>query len=260
MIYDCFIFCDELDLLEIRLEELYPVVDRFILCESTKTFSGKPKELVFANNKPRFSRYADKIEHVVCELPDESSSWDREALQRRAMAKGLPTLTADDYIFISDCDEIPERSTVSKAVQALRDNPQYVGPLTLTYQLYYGKLTHKVIKPDDHFRHRATIVVPAKIFSGDCQEYKQNRAAYAYSYLGGWHFSYLGDPAKIIRKIESYAHTEFDRPDIKEKIPERLEQGQDLLGRPGFEIEKVALDDTYPIAIKQNPAKYIRYT
>ncbi len=38
---DCFIFNDELDLLEFRLEEHDPFVDLFILVESTKTFSGK---------------------------------------------------------------------------------------------------------------------------------------------------------------------------------------------------------------------------
>ena len=66
MIYDCFIFFDELDLLEIRLEEIYPVVDRFVLCEAPMTFSGKPKELVFQNNKERFAPYLDKIEHIIC--------------------------------------------------------------------------------------------------------------------------------------------------------------------------------------------------
>lgn len=260
MIYDCFIFFDELDLLEVRLEEIYPVVDRFVLCEAPTTFSGKPKELFFENNKQRFARYLDKIEHIICELPANGSSWDREHAQRRAMSKALQNLTAHDWIFISDCDEIPERSTIGKAIQTLKDNPQYVGPLALTYQLYYGKLTHKVIEPEDHFRCRSTILVPAPLFSGDCQEYKQNRGSYAFSYLGGWHFSYLGDAAKIIRKIESYAHTEFDLPEIKSRVQERLDKGEELLGREGFVIEKVQLDDSYPIAIRRDPAKYARFT
>ena len=256
MIYDCFMFFDELDLLEIRLEELYPVVDKFVLCEALKTFSGKPKELVYAANKDRYARFHDKIEHIVCDLPVEGSSWHREHTQRKAMGRALQNLKPEDYILISDCDEIPERSTIGKAIQVLKDNPHYVGPLTLTYQMYYGKLTHKVVKPEDHHRIRSTIVVPAPIFSGDCQEYKQYRGQYAYSYLGGWHFSYLGDASRIIRKIESYAHTEFDRPDIKEKIQERLDRAEEHLGREGFEIEKVQIDDSYPIASRTNPDRY----
>lgn len=260
MIYDCFMFFDELDLLEVRLEELYPVVDRFVLCEAPMTFSGKPKELFYENNKERFANYADKIEHIIAELPTEGSSWDREHVQRRAMGRALQNIQPDDSIFISDCDEIPERSTIWKAIQTLKDNAHYVGPLALTYQLYYGKLTHKVVQPEDHFRCRSTILVPGSVFNGDCQEYKADRRFYPYSYLGGWHFSYLGDAARIIRKIESYAHTEFDRPEVKGGVQERLDKGEDLLGRDGFVIEKVELDDTYPIAIRQNPQRYLRYT
>jgi beta-1,4-mannosyl-glycoprotein beta-1,4-N-acetylglucosaminyltransferase len=43
MIYDCFMFCDELDLLEIRLHELADLVDKFVVVEGDLTLSGKPK-------------------------------------------------------------------------------------------------------------------------------------------------------------------------------------------------------------------------
>ena len=39
MIYDCFTFFNELDILELRLQLLYDVVDKFVLVESTKTHS-----------------------------------------------------------------------------------------------------------------------------------------------------------------------------------------------------------------------------
>jgi beta-1,4-mannosyl-glycoprotein beta-1,4-N-acetylglucosaminyltransferase len=41
-IFDCFTFFNELDLLEIRLHELAPVVDRFVIAESPVTFTGRP--------------------------------------------------------------------------------------------------------------------------------------------------------------------------------------------------------------------------
>lgn len=49
-IYDCSIFRNELDLLEIRLKELYNHVDHFVIVEATHTFQGEPKELVLKNN------------------------------------------------------------------------------------------------------------------------------------------------------------------------------------------------------------------
>ena len=64
-VYDCFTFFNELDLLEVRLNELDGVVDRFVLCESPYTFRGQPKPLVFQENRARFARFLPKIEHVV---------------------------------------------------------------------------------------------------------------------------------------------------------------------------------------------------
>jgi len=39
MIYDCFIFYNELDILRVRLNELAGVVDKFVIVESDKTGS-----------------------------------------------------------------------------------------------------------------------------------------------------------------------------------------------------------------------------
>jgi len=46
-IYDCFIFFNELDLLEIRLKTLDKVVDYFVLVEADKTHRGKKKPLYY---------------------------------------------------------------------------------------------------------------------------------------------------------------------------------------------------------------------
>ena len=41
MVYDCFQFFNELDILKIRLHVLSDVVDRFVISEATETFSGR---------------------------------------------------------------------------------------------------------------------------------------------------------------------------------------------------------------------------
>ena len=40
MVYDCFQFFNELDILKLRLHILSDVADRFVISESTVTFSG----------------------------------------------------------------------------------------------------------------------------------------------------------------------------------------------------------------------------
>ena len=52
-IYDCFLFFNELEILDIRLHELYDHVDKFVLVESLETFRGKQKPLYFTENRER---------------------------------------------------------------------------------------------------------------------------------------------------------------------------------------------------------------
>ena len=58
-------FFNELDLLELRLAEIYPHVDAVVLVESPLTFSGQPKPLHFAENRQRFERFRRKLHHLL---------------------------------------------------------------------------------------------------------------------------------------------------------------------------------------------------
>ena len=94
-VIDCFTFNGELDMLEFRLMELDDVVDVFILVESTRTFSGLPKDLHFHQNKKRFSKWLHKIHyHVVDDSPTGFSTehtWFREGHQRNSIKFPLST-------------------------------------------------------------------------------------------------------------------------------------------------------------------------
>ena len=60
-IFDCFIFNHEIELLEMRMNILNDYVDKFVITEGDITFSGKPKESHFSNNRERFAKWEDKI-------------------------------------------------------------------------------------------------------------------------------------------------------------------------------------------------------
>ena len=55
-IIDCFIFYNELEILNVRLHELYDVVDNIIIAEATTTHTGKPKPLYYLENKELFNK------------------------------------------------------------------------------------------------------------------------------------------------------------------------------------------------------------
>ncbi|KAG0377865.1 hypothetical protein BGX24_005287 [Mortierella sp. AD032] len=68
-------FNNELDILEVRMEELDSVVDLFVMIESENTFRMKAKSLYFRKNKDRFKKFANKtLALFVPELSWESRS------------------------------------------------------------------------------------------------------------------------------------------------------------------------------------------
>jgi beta-1,4-mannosyl-glycoprotein beta-1,4-N-acetylglucosaminyltransferase len=117
-VFDCFPFFNELDVLDIRLSELDGLVDHFVIVEATRTHTGKPKPLYYAENRTRFDRYAHKIIHVVVDdFPYEASDhWGREIFQRQAIVRGLAEARPDDLIITSDCDEIPKPAALRRAL------------------------------------------------------------------------------------------------------------------------------------------------
>ncbi|MBQ2631999.1 MAG: N-acetylglucosaminyltransferase, partial [Kiritimatiellae bacterium] len=130
MVYDCFTFFNELDLLEIRLNTLKGVVDRFVIAEATRTHTGKPKELIFERNRGRYAEFGDKIVYVVVDnlLPEEEVAkdsynlpWVNENRQRNALIKGLMNLDDGDVFIVSDVDEIPRPECVRDAVALAKE-------------------------------------------------------------------------------------------------------------------------------------------
>ncbi|KAK0461052.1 glycosyltransferase family 17 protein [Desarmillaria tabescens] len=110
-----------LDLLEIRMNELDSVVDRFFIVESNATFTGLPKETYFANNRARFSKFDKKISYRFLPgypLKEGQTAWNVEAKTRDTMTAFLRSHmtefapTTRPLVIMSDVDEIPSSHTL----------------------------------------------------------------------------------------------------------------------------------------------------
>ncbi len=249
-VYDCFIFFDELDLLDIRFHELDAVVDRFVVVEGTKTFSGQAKSLHFAANKQRFARFAGKIEHVVVDdFPaDARSRWDLEHWQRNAIARGLVNARQDDVILIGDADEIPS----ADAVVRLKNLDRQV---VLRLGLYYYYLNCRSRVP-----WYGTVAAPQRLLTTP-QVMRDARNSYALFDGGresGWHFSYLGGAEAVRKKIEAFSHEEYDREEFKSlpRLAERIAAAQDPFARPEYEnaLSIMPVDERLPAYVRSNTA------
>ena len=237
-VIDCFIFYNELNMLELRLEELHETVDLFVLVESTKTFAGKQKELLFNINRARFSKHLDKIIHVVVDdMPEDDNPWVLEHFQRNAIQRGIERidLQDDDIIMITDLDEIPDSDTVSQF-----KNSGLTQPVSLDMDLYYYNFTCKMGRTWElpkaiPFGHYKTDLFPENWRHKSCHLVPR----------GGWHLSYFGTSDFICNKITSFSHQEYNNPayNSKELIEDQMSKCEDPYRRDYVKISYVALED-----------------
>ncbi|KAJ7209696.1 glycosyltransferase family 17 protein [Mycena pura] len=120
-VLDAILMSTELDLLEIRMNELDTVVDRFFIIESNATFTGLPKEPEFLRHRARFAKFENKITHLLVPgflLAPGQSAFDQENNMRMQMTELLKShiaasgLDTQWLIIMSDVDEIPSANTV----------------------------------------------------------------------------------------------------------------------------------------------------
>ncbi len=195
MIWDLFPFNDELDLLELRLEELDPVVDVFGIVEMPKTFSGNPKPLNLTNNIGRFAKWREKIRICVPVAVPDGRDHVVDWFQRRQTSHFIVNCDANDTVMLSDVDEIP---SVDAIREYLDDDPGY--PCCLIHKLYYYR-----VNLYDPAPWPATVIAPRYALGADpdMQKLREARGTLPRIENGGWHFSWLGTPEQILSKLDA---------------------------------------------------------
>ena len=244
-IFDCIIFFNELDLLELRLNEYNNTVDYFFLVEATKTFSEKPKPLYFKENSQRYKNFLHKILHIeVDNMPHSPNRWHLEAFQRNAMRGVLKYAQPGDIVIMSDADELWKKEILKNIVNM----PSVF--LQSNFYYYLNFLTGN--------NWQGSIIANALDLQVTTPQALRNMRFYLPSVMnGGWHFSYLGGTENIKLKIESFSHAEFDTQEIKSQIPKHVESFQDIFLRSKGRIgEIIPIDKTFPSYLVNNQAKF----
>jgi len=233
-VFDCFMYFDEEIVLNLRLNTLNKYVDYFVIVESKYNHRGQKRELLFKIDK--FQKYKEKIIYLIHdEVPKgiriinddddhANTSWKyienallRENAQRNFIIKGLSKAEKNDFILVSDVDEIPNLSGLN-----------------------FNKLKQKIILfKQDMFYYKFDLVIPNLRWTGTkgCKkkflispQWLRNIKDRKYSFLridtffsktkyiniktinnGGWHFSNIKTAKQIEHKLKSYLHhREFD--------------------------------------------------
>lgn len=271
---DCFIFYNELDMLEYRLNTLGDHVDYFVIVEASRTHSGKPKKLWYRDHAERFAKYASKIVHVIDNgledlgerpLDTDVTSltefkrkvWLNENHQRNAISQGINGLIShnligpEDYLIITDVDEIIH----PRVIEALRQQPvgsgssagSGTGPqlaaATLEMDFYYYHLMCRNAKNWDMGK-----IMTLQYYQDTLQSLPQVARDRRFPLMiknSGWHLSYFGDSEFIRNKLQNFAHQEWnnDAYTSDEAINDKIKRCADLFGRANDVWINVPLTD-----------------
>jgi beta-1,4-mannosyl-glycoprotein beta-1,4-N-acetylglucosaminyltransferase len=248
-IYDCFLFCDEFELLQIRLEELFDQVDYFVLMEAGETFQGEKKNYNFSQYKKYFEKYISKIIRVpMTELRPYMTPWERESYQRNTLGWGLIDCHWDDIVLISDVDEIPKREVISQIKQKLQAGA--VG-VALQQQCYYYQLNRQPFfhsSLDPQFCIGTVATTFRHIFDTSPDDVRTQGLSGEFELIpnGGWHFRFVGGLESLRYKMRNLAYGVNDVSYLTPEVYYSLLE----------EYSIMPIDDTFPHFVKNNVDHY----
>ncbi len=233
-IIDCITFFDEEMLLDFRLNQLNDKIDKFVIVESKFTHSGKKKKLNFDIKK--YSNFKNKIDYLVINeepsdihevkekdtLEEKNSKlilngMCRDFYQRNYISNALKNIDPNDYVIISDLDEIPNLEKINlfdiknKIIIFQQKNLYYKFNLYLENYTWNGSRAcrYKYLKSPQWLRNIKSKNYP--FWRVDTMFSKTKYKDIFFVEDGGWHFSYLKTPEDIEKKLKSYAHhREYD--------------------------------------------------
>ena len=227
-------YFDEDIVLDVRLNYLNEHVDKFVIVEAKYNHKGEKREPQF--NIEKFSKFKEKIIYLLINnepnnIKDITTNHNgkkksgrfimnalrRENFQRNFIYNGISQASDDDWIIISDLDEIPNLKNYDLKKSEL--------PLVFFKQLMIYYKFNLVLKGYSWVGSKAcqkkTLVSPQWLRNIKDRSYpwwrldtllsksKYNKIKIIEN--GGWHFSYIKNANDIEKKLKSYLHhREYD--------------------------------------------------
>ena len=233
-IFDCFMYFDEDTVLDVRLNYLDEYVDRFVIIEAEYNHKGEKRKPKF--NIENFKKFKDKINYLLVKqnAPEIQKINDldsddirggklimnalkRENFQRNHITDGLTEASDEDWIIISDLDEIPNLK--NNDLRNIKAPLVFFKQLMMYYKFNlvlenYPWIGSKACKKKNLKSPQWLRNIKDRIYSWWRFDTFFSNTKYTNIKIidkGGWHFSYLKSPKDIEKKLQSYLHhTEYD--------------------------------------------------
>tara|TARA_Y100000816_G_C26083390_1_gene571353 strand:+ start:887 stop:1786 length:900 start_codon:yes stop_codon:yes gene_type:complete len=290
-IFDCTTFYDENFILDVRFNVLDPFVDKFVICESAYSHSGKKKKFNF--DISRFEKFKNKIIYLKIDHEPKSLVYNssdslgikedsvnarvnaikRIAYQRNFLKEGIIDAGQDDLIFYSDNDEIPKLNDTN--ISSINNKLIFFKQKLFYYKFnlfcdrydWYGTKACKKKDLIDFEWLRNTKTKKYNFLRLDTLFSKTKYTDVKIVNDGGWHFSQLKKIDDIYLKLtNSEDHQEFKETgkkisDIEDLVKRKVilydhkaKSSEFKFGKE-FKLETIGLENM-PDYIQKNKEKY----
>jgi len=227
-------YFDEDVVLDLRLNYLSKYIDKFVIIESRYNHKGDKREPQF--NLKKFQKFKEKIIYILIDKEPDGieevndndgheeksrkfilNAIKRENFQRNIISQGVVDADDNDWILVSDLDEIPnlEKNDLKTFESPLVFFRQHMIYYKFNLMLEnYSWLGTKACK-------KKNLKTPQWLRNIKDRSYPWWRIDTYFSNVkyinikiieqGGWHFSYIKNPEDIEKKLKSYLHhREYD--------------------------------------------------
>ena len=225
-IIDCLMYYDEDLILDMRLNILDKFVAYFVICEANFNHNGTKREFRFDINK--FSKFKEKIIYIqlteqpknikIIETEDSKEIKNskildnallRENYQRNFLETKIKNFHDEDFIIISDLDEIPnlENFTYNSKITFFSQKMFYY-KLNLIHKnfVWYGS---KIVKKKNLINPQWLRNIKSKkypLWRIDTYFSKNKYNDISFIKDGGWHFTNIKSAEKIDFKMKNFLH------------------------------------------------------
>jgi len=226
MIFDCFTYFNEKELLELRIKLLYDYVDKFIIVDADKTYKGEAKDFTCQNTLSELNISTDKIQIIEIKLPsynNEPSPWVRERMQRNIISDYI---TQNDICIISDCDEIINPKNIKHYINTAITYPNNILRIPMVFLMNRADLRVYDNKNNPMVWTAPSICLKHHLYDYSISEIRESNALnlhnikYADIFItennnieeAGWHFSWMGGGERMKMKYKSFMHYQDNIP------------------------------------------------
>ncbi len=294
-VYDCCQFFNENDIFEIRLNQHWNFVDKFIVVEAGETHTGLKKSYNFDHD--RFRPYADKIvyrkfdsfQEAINQYPElncpigrqlhgNHDDWTRDHFQANYTVKVLQELGANDrdIVYLASADEIIKQSAFEESLLRFENKDA-------VYRAYDTQSNRTLItemRPVFGFHmymyvYKLNLLRFTDIVAGMITEFGNfkkilpatirslSMTTHPHIVNGGWHLSYMdnGDGDMVLAKHHSWAHARDPGGiDGQRRFDTRNKQESvQLLYKEHPVTEVPILENTHPEYVMKNLDKFQNY-